>query len=94
MDFSKIIASLLNSLNEPTIQFGTWEGKPIEWIVLKRESFGILIFSKLALFSLNPNNNGKAGTWTDSGLRHYLNGEFYDKAFTENEKKENNQLFP
>ena len=93
IDFSKIIAAseipiLLKHLkNKPTIQFGTWEGKPIEWIVLKRESFGILIFSKLALFSLNPNNNGKAGTWTDSGLRHYLNGEFYDKAFTENEKK-------
>ena len=74
-------------MSKRIITLGTWAGKPIEWIVLKKEDFGILIFSKLALFSLNPNVNGKSGTWSDSGLRHYLNGEFYDKAFTENEKK-------
>ena len=74
-------------MNRPIIKLGTWDGKPIEWYVLKEENFGKLLFSRLALFSLNLGWNGTFGTWRDSSLRFYLNRGFYNKAFTENEKK-------
>ncbi len=74
-------------MNRPIITLGTWDGKPIEWYVLKEEGSGKLVFSRLALFSLYLSWNGTSGTWRDSSLRSYLNGEFYKKAFTEDEKK-------
>ena len=74
-------------MSKRIITLGTWNGKPIEWIVLKKESFGTLVFSKLALFSLYPSWKGTAGTWQYSSLREYLNGGFYNKAFSADEKK-------
>ncbi len=74
-------------MSKRIITLGTWDGKPIEWIVLKEESFGTLVFSKLALFSLDLSWNGTSGTWQYSSLREYLNGEFYNKAFSADEKK-------
>lgn len=74
-------------MSKRIITLGTWDGKPIEWIVLKEESFGTLVFSRLALFSYNLGWNGQAGTWKDCNIRSYLNGEFYQKAFTDDEKK-------
>lgn len=74
-------------MSKRIITLGTWNGKPIEWIVLKKESFGTLVFSKLALFSLNLDWYGTSGTWTYSNLRLYLNTEFYHAAFSADEKK-------
>ena len=66
------------------ITFGTWDGKPIEWIVLKEEYFGTLVVSKNILFSIRfDNNNNK---WITSNACSYLNSDFYNGAFTYDEK--------
>jgi len=73
-------------MSKRIVTLGTWEDKPIEWIVLKEDNFGTLIFSRLALFSFDFTDN-MASTWRDSKVRSYLNKEFYNTAFTEDEKK-------
>lgn len=69
------------------ITLGKWENKPIEWIVLKEENNNALVISRLALFAMDCRNNGNtAMDWEYSVLREYLNGEFYNKAFSGTEK--------
>ena len=80
-------------MSKRIITFGTWDGKPIEWIVLKEELFATLVIGRLTLFSLELSWNGQTGTWKDSSLRKYLNGDFYNKAFTSDEKKKILNIF-
>lgn len=44
-------------MSKRIITLGKWEGNPIEWIVLKEESFGTLVISKDMLFSYRFNQN-------------------------------------
>ncbi len=58
---------------------------PIDWQVLSKENNKILVISKYGLdckiFDSSSNN------WSDSEIRKWLNGEFYNKAFNEKERK-------
>ena len=58
---------------------------PIEWQVLAKENHKMLVISKYGLeakrFDSSSNN------WEKSEIRQWLNGEFYNKAFDENERK-------
>lgn len=70
------------------ITLGTWEGKPIEWLVLKEEGLATLVISRYPLLSHKFNENASDGNrWDSSSLRKYLNNEFYKQAFNEEEKK-------
>ncbi len=74
-------------MSKRMITLGKWENKPIEWIVLKEENNNALVISRLALFSMDCRNNGNTTMdWEYSVLREYLNGEFYNKAFSSTEK--------
>ncbi len=57
----------------------------IEWQVLSREGNKMLVISLYGLdvrcFDEDSNN------WANSEIRKWLNGEFYSKAFTDQEKK-------
>lgn len=58
--------------------------EPIEWIVLdKNENDEYLIISKYVIDSWSAPDGF---TWEDSSLRYWLNGAFYNSAFTEDEK--------
>lgn len=57
----------------------------IEWRVLKKESDRMLVISKMGLDYRPYDDTWKL--WQDSNLRNWLNGEFYDKAFSSDEKK-------
>lgn len=72
-------------MSKRIITLGTWEGKPIEWLVLKEEGFATLVVSKNILFNHYFDSN--VNRWDSSALRRYLNCEFYKQAFNENEKK-------
>ena len=75
-------------MGKRVITLGTWNGNPIEWIVLKEDGFQTLVVSKWPLFSSRFNQNNSDGNrWDDSALRNYLNSSFYQSAFDENEKK-------
>ena len=73
------------------IKFGNYpqtangQNQPIEWQVLSKENNKMLVISKYGLevrrFDSGSNN------WRNSEIRKWLNGEFYNKAFNEKEKK-------
>lgn len=75
-------------MSKRVITLGTWNGNPIEWIVLKEDGFQTLVVSKWPLFISRFNQNNSDGNrWDSSALRNYLNSSFYQSAFDENEKK-------
>lgn len=67
--------------------FGKFEGKPIEWIVLKQEGDELLLISKYGLTCRPYRNEKKLSTWEDSDARKWLNGEFYTTCFNSNERR-------
>ena len=74
--------------------FGTYEqdndtsnGKEdIEWIVLAKEDKRALVISKYALDSQPFNTSPADVTWETCSLREWLNGVFYDSAFSSEER--------
>lgn len=58
--------------------------KPIEWQVLKQEGNKALLISKFGLEECRFDE--KTNVWADSEIRHWLNNEFLNSAFTEGEK--------
>lgn len=76
------------NMSRRSITLGTWDGKPIEWLVLKEEGLATLVISRYPLLSHKFNENRNNGNrWDSSSLRKYLNNEFYKQAFNEEEKK-------
>lgn len=57
----------------------------ISWIVLKREGGMALVVTENALEYLPFDADGGT-SWNDSSLRSWLNGDFYQNAFTDDEK--------
>ena len=80
---------------ENRVVFGTYEQdndltngpEPIEWIVLEREENGsMLLIARSGLDCMEYHGIRAAVTWETCSIRSWLNEEFYDTAFTEEEK--------
>lgn len=77
-----------------TIKFGSYpqsdisgsKNDPIEWIVLEKTGNGALLLSKYILDCKNYNNIHADVTWETCDLRKWLNTDFYNKAFSNNEQ--------
>lgn len=84
---------LVDDLN--TIKFGKYEqdnnvenGKEdIEWIVVTVDDNSALLLSKYILDDIEYHNDMGITTWEDSYIRKWLNSDFYNDAFDEDEKK-------
>ena len=64
--------------------------EPITWIVLHSEGNKTLLVSSLILARGDYNHSegqSMACSWKSSRIRKWLNTEFYDEAFSDNEKK-------
>ena len=76
------------------IKFGRYEQdndfangpEPIEWRVLEVSNGSALAVSEYALDARAYNKEWVSVTWETCTLRKWLNGEFYDTAFNEDEK--------
>lgn len=76
------------------ITFGTYEqdnntanGKePIEWLVLSNNGDELYIMSKYALECKPFQEEGRFSIWKECTLRTWLNDEFYNTAFSKDEK--------
>lgn len=70
------------------ITFGTYNGKPIQWIVANEVSGTTTLISKDILLTAPFDTKGGYGSnlWEGSQIRAYLNGEFLE-CFTEEELK-------
>lgn len=60
--------------------------EPIEWIVLKNKEGKIYAMSKYGLDNKPYHDTREAVTWETCSLREWLNGEFYEAAFSSEEK--------
>ena len=60
--------------------------EPIEWIVLKKETNKALLLSKYILDSKTYHDKQENTTWENCELRKWLNNDFYNEAFNNNEK--------
>ncbi len=77
--------------------FGRWQGEEIEWVCLEDADDGecVLALSTHGLEFGRPFDSRGWGppqsrryiTWEESEIRSWLNGEFYQNAFTSAEKK-------
>ncbi len=72
-----------------SVYFGSYEQdgceKSIEWTVLYREPKKLLMISKQAIDCKPFHNENTFVSWEGSDMRAWLNGEFYDKAFSPDE---------
>lgn len=65
----------------------TENGKELlEWIVLKVEEDRLLVVSRYCLDAAPYDTENATDGWTDSSLRAWLNGEFYEEAFSGKER--------
>ncbi len=72
-------------MSKRIVTLGTWDGKPIQWIVLKESKLGSVVISKDCLFQRKFDSQNR--DWPDSDIRAYLNGEFFQQAFRAEEQK-------
>lgn len=61
--------------------------QPIEWFILDKTDGVALLISKYVLDSKKFDENRETSTWEDSSLRKWLNDEFYNVAFNDEEKQ-------
>ena len=71
-----------------TVKFGSWNKNELEWEVLEYSEDGksALIMSKNLIDSRKYNDRDESVTWENCSLRKWLNGDFYDGAFSPDEK--------
>ena len=70
------------------IMYGSYQGEAIEWRVLDKKGDKVLLLSEYGL-DIQPFDTSDVSRvlWKDSTMRKWLNKDFYDNAFSENEKK-------
>ncbi len=70
------------------VKFGKYpEKKDIEWIVLDEKDGEVLLLSRYSLCCMSYRYDNEKTTWETSDLREWMNGIFYDEAFSKSEKK-------
>ena len=85
-------ADALNSASVGSlVTFGNYEQgngqDPIEWIVLDRQEDRMLLLSKYALDAMPFHEvEDRNVTWADCTLRSWLNSDFFDVAFSDEER--------
>lgn len=72
-------------MSKRIVTLGTWDGTPIQWIVLKESKLGSVVISKGGLFVRQFDSQNR--DWPDSDIRAYLNREFFQQAFRAEEQK-------
>lgn len=60
---------------------------PIEWLVLENDGESALLISRCALDRQPYHNTYANTTWEGCSLRAWLNGEFYEQAFSADERE-------
>lgn len=75
------------------VSFGTYpqtkagnDATPIEWLVLARDGNKALLISRYGLDAQRYNKDTTSFTWETCTLRTWLNGTFYNKAFSSAEQ--------
>ncbi len=98
-EVSPLLEAIQNAQVGDIIEIGNFEqdgdaangAEPIEWMVIADEDGKKLLLSKYILMSIGNlmefPGDGVNYTWKECGIRTYLNGEFYETAFTDEERE-------
>jgi len=79
-------AQLKKIVNSGAGFFGTFQNTFITWRVLVVRGINVLLISDRCLINLPFDERGITNKWEDCSLRRWLNGEFYNTAFSETDK--------
>ncbi len=88
--------SINNAKPGDIITFGSYEqdndlsnGKePIEWVVLENNEDNVKVISRYILDAVPYHQNNEEVQWKDSTIHEWLNNDFYNAAFSDEEKKQ------
>lgn len=70
-----------------TVTMGTWGSEAIEWQVMEVKADGTCVLMSVKGLDAKPYNTEMTDViWATCSLRTWLNGEFYEKAFSDGEK--------
>lgn len=69
-----------------TITFGSYKGEDIEWVILENGDQGTLLLSKYVIDYRPYECTDVMKSWQTAVLRTWLNEDFFEEAFTEEEK--------
>ena len=75
----------INNIKYHKTEAGYFKYEPIKWRVLQSENGEAFLLSDVILD--NQNYNEDYSTWEESSLRSWLNGEFMNRAFSDEEKE-------
>ena len=67
-------------------QMGTWRGEPLKWRMLKEEDGKALLVCAEVIEAKSYNSAFTNVTWAECDLRKWLNGEFFQAAFSTGEQ--------
>ncbi len=71
-----------------TVTFGCWpkDKEPIEWLIVDTIDNTVLLYSKKVIDCVKYNELFTETNWATCTLRKYLNDEFYNNAFSDEER--------
>ena len=69
------------------VSFGKYQDEAIEWQVLEKMNDSVLLISDKCIEVRPFHNIDEDTTWEKCELRSWLNGEFYDQTFSDDEKE-------
>ena len=67
------------------LDFGHYEGKPLQWIVLEKTNDSLLLMTEKAIIYTSYGPSGSL--WRTSQIREDLNGSYFDSIFSDEEKE-------
>lgn len=69
------------------ITFGQYEGKPLSWWILDRKGNQVLLLNEEGVTEKSYHNKNEEVTWESCSLREWLNQDFYQNSFSDEEKQ-------
>lgn len=84
--WERIFVYQINNGIQTGLKFGEYDGQPIEWLVLKKEAGKALVISKYALEARAYDTTSISATWVSCSLRKWLNVDFINAAFSDDEQ--------
>ena len=68
------------------VEVGSYEGKALQWRVLSKNGNDVFLLADRYVTKKEYNDEYGVITWEDCTLRTWLNGDFYNTAFSDSEK--------
>ena len=69
------------------VSFGRYKGMPLRWKCCSETQGKVILINENIVDSMPYNNNFVECNWANSSIRSFLNNDFYEVAFSDEEKK-------